>query len=70
MHIHGLADVSYEYNLNEPNESGVSKGGLNPVAIGPGVNEYRQFDTKINGFYMTQFNLHLDGAAGVAAFAG
>jgi hypothetical protein len=60
VHIHGLADVSYEYNLNEPNESGGSKGGLNPVAIGPGVNQYREFDTEINGFNLTQFNLHLD----------
>ena len=60
VHIHGLADVSYEYNLNHPITNGVNKGGPNPTALGPGINQYRAFDTEVNGFNLTQFNLHLD----------
>jgi hypothetical protein len=66
VHIHGLVDVPYEYNLNEPLSSSFSppppgnKGGPNPTATGPGTNQYRAFDTEINGWDLQQFNLHLD----------
>src|SRR5208283_3400438 len=38
----------------------VNNGGPNPTALGPGINQYRAFDTEVNGFNLTQFNLHLD----------
>ena len=60
VHIHGLVDVPYEYNLNHPNTSGGSKGGVNSVTAGGSVNQLRVFDTEGSGFNLQQFNLHLD----------
>jgi hypothetical protein len=60
VHIHGLVDVPYEYNINHPNTSGASKGGLNSIASGGSVNQLRVFDTEGSGFNLQQFNLHLD----------
>ena len=60
IHIHGLVDVPYEYNLNHPNTSGGSKGGLNAVSPGGSTNQLREFDTEASGFNLQQFNLHLD----------
>jgi Putative beta-barrel porin-2, OmpL-like. bbp2 len=60
VHIHGLVDVPYEYNINQPNTSGGSKGGLNAVSTGGSVNQLRVFDTEAQGFNLQQFNLHLD----------
>ena len=60
VHIHGLVDVPYEYNLNHPNTSGASKGGINSVSTGGSVNQLRVFDTEASGFNLQQFNLHLD----------
>jgi Putative beta-barrel porin-2, OmpL-like. bbp2 len=63
VHIHGLVDVPYEYNLNHPNTSGGSKGGVNSVSSGGSVNQLRVFDTEASGFNLQQFNLHLDRTA-------
>jgi hypothetical protein len=60
VHIHGLVDVPYQYNLNEPIAIGATKGGPNATATGPGTNQYREFDTEINGWNLQQVNLHLD----------
>jgi hypothetical protein len=60
VHIHGLVDVPYEYNLNHPNTSGGSKGGLNAVSAGGSTNQLHVFDTEGSGFNLQQFNLHLD----------
>ncbi|HLW69237.1 MAG TPA: outer membrane beta-barrel protein [Candidatus Binataceae bacterium] len=60
VHIHGLVDVPYEYNLNQPNTSGGSKGGVNSSSPGGSVNQLRVFDTEGSGFNLQQFNLHLD----------
>lgn len=60
VHIHGLVDVPYEYNLNHPNTSGGSKGGVNSVSTGGSVNQLRVFDTEGSGFNLQQFNFHLD----------
>jgi len=49
VHIHGLADASYEYNLNHPGLTSSSR-----------VNQFRQFDTDANGFELSQFLLHID----------
>lgn len=49
VHIHGLVDATYEYNLNHP---GLDSGSR--------VNQYREFDTDANGFELTQFQLHID----------
>lgn len=60
VHIHGLVDVPYEYNLNHPNTSGGSNGGLNAVSPGGSTNQLRVFDTEASGFNLQQFNLHVD----------
>jgi hypothetical protein len=60
VHIHGLVDVPYEYNINKPNTSGGSKGGVNAISSGGSVNQLRVFDTEAQGFNLQQFNLHLD----------
>ena len=60
VHIHGLVDTSYDYNINEPNTSLGSNGGPNPIAPGGRVNQLRAFDTNANGFELEQFNLHID----------
>ncbi|MGH7878591.1 MAG: outer membrane beta-barrel protein, partial [Candidatus Binataceae bacterium] len=60
VHVHGLVDVPYEYNLNQPNTSAGSKGGLNAVSAGGKTNQLRVFDTEASGFNLQQFNLHLD----------
>ena len=49
VHIHGLADASYEYNLNHPG-----------LQSGDRVNQFREFDTDANGFELTQFQFHID----------
>jgi hypothetical protein len=63
VHIHGLADVTYEYNFNRPNTSGGSKGGPNATAPGGRVNQSRVFDTNASGWDLGQFNLHVDKSA-------
>ena len=42
VHVHGLVDATYEYNLNHPESQ--------PGQSGSGINQYRQFDTDPNGF--------------------
>jgi hypothetical protein len=49
IHVHGLLDATYEYNLNHP---GLQSGNR--------VNQFREFDTDANGFELTQFQLHID----------
>lgn len=63
VHIHGLVDGTYEYNLNRPNTSGGSSGGPNATAPGGRVNQLRVFDTDANGWSLEQFNLHMDRTA-------
>lgn len=63
VHIHGLADATYEYNFDRPNTSGGSKGGPNPLANGGRINQLRVFDTDASGWDLTQFNLHIDRTA-------
>jgi len=63
VHIHGLADVTYEYNFNRPNTSGGSKGGPNPTAPGGRLNQLRVFDIDATGWNLEQFNLHVDKSA-------
>ena len=49
VHIHGLAEASYEYNLNHPGLTSSTR-----------INQFRAFDTDANGFELSQFNLHID----------
>jgi hypothetical protein len=60
VHIHGLVDGTYGYNFNEPDTTGFTKGGPNPVATGGRTNPLRVFDVNANGFSLEQFNLHID----------
>ena len=68
IQVHGMADVTYEYNLNDPNTSNGSKGGPNPTAPGGQLNQLRAFDIDANGWNLAQFNLHIarvaDGGVG------
>jgi hypothetical protein len=68
IQVHGLADVTYENNFNNPNTSFGSKGGPNPSASGGSLNQLREFDIDANGFNLAQFNLHIarvaDGGVG------
>jgi len=68
IQVHGLADVTYEYNVNSPNTSGGSKGGPNPSAPGGQLNQLRAFDIDAQGWNLAQFNLHIarvsDGGVG------
>jgi Putative beta-barrel porin-2, OmpL-like. bbp2 len=63
VHIHGLVDTTYEYNVNEPNTSGNNKGGVNAIATGGRLNQLRVFDTNANSFDLEQFNIHIDRTA-------
>jgi Putative beta-barrel porin-2, OmpL-like. bbp2 len=58
IHVHGLADASYEYNVNNPNTGG--KGGASPTATGGSLNQLRVFDPNANSFGLTQGNIHID----------
>ena len=49
VHIHGLAEASYEYNLNHPGLTSSTR-----------INQFREFDTDANGFELSQFLLHID----------
>ncbi len=49
VHIHGLVDATYEYNLNHPG-----------LASSDRTNQYRAFYTEANGFDLSQLNLHID----------
>ncbi len=60
VHIHGLADGTYGYNINQPDTTGFTKGGPNAVATGGRTNPLRVFDTNANGWSLQQFNLHID----------
>lgn len=60
VHIHGLVDAAYGYNINRPNSTGGLKGGSNSADVGGRVNQLRVFDQDANGFQLTQFNLHVD----------
>jgi len=68
IQVHGLADATYEYNVNNPNTSFGSKGGPNPTASGGSLNQLRAFDIDANGWNLAQFNLHIarvaDGGVG------
>jgi Putative beta-barrel porin-2, OmpL-like. bbp2 len=68
IQVHGMTDVTYEYNLNRPNTSNGSKGGPNPTAAGGCLNQLRAFDIDCNGWNLAQFNLHIarvaDGGVG------
>ncbi len=68
IQVHGLADVTYDYNLNHPNTSNGSKGGPNPTAPGGCLNQLRAFDADCNTYSLAQFNLHIarvsDGGVG------
>jgi hypothetical protein len=59
VHVHGLIDAGYNYNLNNPNTSG-SKGGGNAFSPGGQLNQLRVFDQDANSFQLTQYNLHID----------
>ena len=63
IHVHGLVDTSYEYNLNQPNTTGFTKGGVNATATGGRTNQLRVFDTDANGWNLQQFNIHIDKSA-------
>ncbi len=53
VHIHGLVDGTYDYNLNQPNTT--------PILSAAGrVNQLRSFDVDANSFNFQQFNLHID----------
>ncbi len=54
IHVHGLIDTTYEYNLNQPGVAGVA---------GSRTNLLHAFDTDPNGFQLQQFNLHIDRTA-------
>ena len=43
VHIHGLVDAGYEYNVNRP-DTADSKGGSNPFSSGGSLNQLRVFD--------------------------
>jgi hypothetical protein len=68
IQVHGLADVTYDYNLNHPNTSNGSKGGPNPTAPGGCLNQLHEFDADCNTYSLAQFNLHIarvsDGGVG------
>ena len=56
VHIHGLVDGTYDYNINEPNTT--------PILSSSGrVNQLRAFDVDANSFNLQQFNLHIDRTA-------
>jgi hypothetical protein len=56
VHIHGLVDGTYDYNLNRPNTT--------PILSSSGsVNQLREFDVDANSFNLQQFNLHIDRTA-------
>jgi hypothetical protein len=63
VHIHGLVDGTYEYNVNQPDTTGFSKGGPNAIATGGRTNQLRVFDVDANGWTVEQFNLHVDKTA-------
>lgn len=63
IHVHALVDTSYEYNLNQPNTTGFTKGGINATATGGRTNQLRVFDVDANGWELQQFNLHIDKSA-------
>ena len=53
VHIHGLVDGTYDYNMNQPNTT--------PILSSSGrVNQLREFDQDANSFNLQQFNLHID----------
>jgi len=76
VHIHGLVDAGYEYNLNEPNTTGIFGFASNTAPTNPGVkgngvtspgigvpgreNQYRAFDVDANSFELNQGNIHID----------
>src|SRR5712691_7625410 len=63
IHVHALVDTSYEYNLNQPNTTGFTKGGVSATATGGRTNQLRVFDVDANGWTLQQFNLHIDKSA-------
>ncbi len=53
VHIHGLLDGTYDYNVNQPNTT--------PILSSSGrVNQLRTFDVDANSFNFQQFSLHID----------
>jgi hypothetical protein len=53
VHIHGLVDGTYDYNVNQPNTT--------PILSSSGrVNQLRTFDVDANSFNFQQFSLHID----------
>jgi putative OmpL-like beta-barrel porin-2 len=66
IHVHGLVDAGYEYNINQPNTAGGSgcggncKGGSNVFATGGSLNQLRVFDPNANSFALNQGNIHID----------
>ncbi len=53
VHIHGLVDGTYDYNVNQPNTT--------PILSSSGrVNQLRAFDVDANSFTFQQFSLHID----------
>jgi Putative beta-barrel porin-2, OmpL-like. bbp2 len=63
IHVHGLVDAGYEYNVNRPDTSFGSKGGSNVFATGDNLNQLRVFDPNANSFNLTQGNIHIDRTA-------
>jgi len=59
IHVHGLVDAGYEYNINQPNTSPFAKGGSNPFSTGGELNQLRVFDPDANSFELTQGNLEI-----------
>jgi len=68
IQVHGLADGTYDYNLNHPNTSAGGKGGPNPTASGGCQNQLHEFDIDCQSWNLAQFNLHIarvsDGGVG------
>ncbi|HEY6417487.1 MAG TPA: outer membrane beta-barrel protein [Candidatus Binataceae bacterium] len=59
IHVHGLVDAGYEYNVNRPDTAN-SKGGSNAFSTGGSLNQLRVFDPNANSFSLTQGNIHID----------
>jgi hypothetical protein len=68
IQVHGLADVTYDYNLNHPNTSSGSKGGSNVLSPGGCINQLHAFDVNCETYNLAQLNLHIarvsDGGVG------
>jgi hypothetical protein len=60
IHVHGLVDASYQYNINQPNTTQGFKGGSPGVGVPGKVSQLRTFDLNANSFDLRQGNIHID----------